>query len=196
MRQAVLRSPMKNFFLIAPLFGVIMGGCFSGCASSKGGITTVSRPGKVLTPPIRTVQKFNPLWALGNADDPEPPDWYRPGSPNRRWLWQMRNPLHNFTFYVVGVSDKPTTRTGRYPSNVFAPDGGWNWAFARHRFVPLPFVSFDGTFCRFYGGWRESGNLGFKLNFSRAHRTPATPTPELSTAAATLPVSAAGKSTK
>ncbi len=30
--------------------------------------------------------------------------------------------------------------------------GGWNWAFARHRFVPLPFVSFDGTFCRFYGG--------------------------------------------
>jgi hypothetical protein len=140
----------------------------AGCARS----TTVTRPGKVHSPPIRTVQKWNPLWSFGNVDDPEPPAWYRPGSPGRRAAWQMRNPLHNFTHYVIGVTDKPTTRTGRYPSEVFAPDGGWNWAWTRHRFVPLPFVSYSGKRSRFYLGWRESGNLGGKLNFKRREEKP------------------------
>jgi hypothetical protein len=158
-----------------PILGLLLTCFVAGCASTHPAVTTVSRPGKVLSPPVRAIQKFNPLWSLGNADDPEPPAWYRPESPNRRWLWQMRNPLHNFTFYVVGVSDKPTSRTGRYPSDVFAPDGGWNWAFVRHRFIPLPFFSFNGTVCRFYLGWRESGNLGAKINFKRIHKKPAPP---------------------
>lgn len=128
---------------------------------------TVRRPAKVLSPPIRPWQKLNPLWSLGNADDPVPPDWYRPDDPKRRVLWQLRNPLHNFTFYVVGVSDKATVRTGKYANHVFAPGGGWNWAVTRRHVLLLPFVSYEGSRCRFYFGWRESGNLGAKLNFKR-----------------------------
>ena len=127
----------------------------------------IHRPAKVHTPPIRAVQKWNPFWSLGNADDPVPPDWYRPGASGRRMMWQMRNPLHNFTYYVIGVADKDTTRTGKHPAHVFAPDGGWNWAVARHRWCPLPFVSFESARCRFYVGWRESGNFGGKINFRK-----------------------------
>jgi hypothetical protein len=171
-------------FRLIPVIG-LMGLCFfTGCTPTGTAVTTISQPGKVLCPPIRPIEKLNPLWSLGNADDPEPPEWYRPNSPNRRWLWQMRNPLHNFTFYVIGVADKPTKRTGRFPQSVFAPTGGWNWAFVRHRFVPLPFVSFDGRWSRFYAGWRERGNLGFKFNFKRPTRIapPANPTQHTATA--------------
>ncbi len=136
-------------------------------AFAASGAETVARPGKVHVPPIRAAQKWNPLWSLGNIDDPKPPDWYRPGKSNRRMMWQMRNPLHNFTHYVIGVTDKDTKRTGRFPTHVFAPAGGWNWAFTRAGFCPLPFVSYAGKYARFYLGWRESGNLGGKINFKR-----------------------------
>lgn len=135
----------------------------AGCSCSS--VTTIQRPARLTTPPIRTIQKWNPLWCLGNTDDPVPPDWYRPGARDRQWRWQLRNPFHNFTFYVVGVADQPVTRTGLHPAHVFAPGGGWNWAITRARWLPLPFVSYDCTRCRFYAGWRESGNLGLKLNF-------------------------------
>jgi hypothetical protein len=142
-------------------------------AAAASASETIIRPAKIHTPPIRAAQKWNPLWSLGNADDPTPPDWYRPRSANRRWLWQMRNPLHNFTHYVIGVSDKAVKRTGKYPAHVFAPGGGWNWAFTRARALPLPFVSFDGKWGRAYLGWRESGNFGGKLNFRRGTEKPA-----------------------
>jgi hypothetical protein len=115
----------------------------------------------------RAFPKWNPLWWFGNADDPEPPDWYRPGSRCRNELWQLRNPLHNFTFYVIGVADKDLTRTGKFPGAVFAPEGGWNWASAKHKWLRLPFVSFNGERWRFYLGWRERGNFGGKINFGK-----------------------------
>jgi hypothetical protein len=34
---------------------------------------TITRPASVHAPPIRAVQKWNPLWAFRNADDPVPP---------------------------------------------------------------------------------------------------------------------------
>jgi hypothetical protein len=125
--------------------------------------------------PARQFQKWNPVWWFGNVDDPETPDWYRPGSRHRRWLWQLRNPLHNFTFYVIGVADRAFTRTGRHPEHVFAPDGGWNWAVTRLGWVRLPFVSFNGERCRFYLGWRERGNFGGKINIGRLPAKPAEP---------------------
>ena len=128
---------------------------------------TITRPASVHTPPIRAVQKWNPLWAFRNADDPVPPAWYRPAARNRAMLWRMRNPFHNLTHYIIGVSDKDITRTGKHPGAVFAPGGGWNWAVTRHRWLPLPFVSFDGKRGRFYLGWRESGNFGGKVNLTK-----------------------------
>lgn len=140
---------------------------------------TITRPASVHTPPIRAAQKWNPIWAFGNADDPVPPTWFRPGEKNRAMLWRMRNPFHNFTHYIIGVSDKDITRTGKYPGAVFAPGGGWNWAITRHGWLPLPFVSFDGRHGRFYFGWRESGNFGGKLNLTKraTAAVPAKPAP-------------------
>ncbi len=141
----------------------------SGCGTAPPVKTAASPAQAPANLPARTLQKWNPVWWFGNADDPEPPDWYRPGGKCRRVLWQLRNPLHNFTFYVIGVADKPFTRTGKFPEAVFAPDGGWNWAVARHKWVRLPFISFNGKLCHFYFGWRERGNFGCKVNCGKLH---------------------------
>lgn len=122
---------------------------------------------------IRTIQKWNPVWWFGNADDPEPPEWYKPDDPSRRRKWLMRNPLHNFTFYVIGVADKPFERVGRHPKDVFNPEGGWNLATSRHRCWRLPFISYTRGRFATYWGWRERGNFGVKLTFRRQHK-PAT----------------------
>jgi hypothetical protein len=62
-------------------------------------------------PTIRTRDKFNPLWWFKNADDPLTPESYRPKDKHRQLKWRLRNPLHNFTFYVVGVADKRFSST-------------------------------------------------------------------------------------
>ena len=160
MHPAIMRPPSGIMHRALPFFLVLTAG-IAGASAAE----TITRPAKKLTPPISAAQKWNPLWSFRNADDPDPPDWFRPGSSGRAMHWQMRNPLHNFTHYVIGVTDKDITRTGKFPAHVFAPGGGWNWAITRHRWLPLPFVSFDGRRCRFYLGWRESGNFGGKINF-------------------------------
>ncbi len=110
-------------------------------------------------------KKFNPVWWFGNWDDPEPPGWFRPDRRYRNRLWYVRNLLHNFMFYVVGIADQRFVRTGRYPGEVFSPQGGWNWAVCRYKCLLLPFVSFQKGDFKFYLGWRERGNFGVKLNF-------------------------------
>ncbi len=114
--------------------------------------------------PAGGTQKWNPVWWLGNADDPSPPAWYRSGQKGRGTLWQLRNPLHNFTFYVIGVNDKQFVRRGRAPADVFHPDGGWNIAVIQAGWLRLPFASYEGRHVRFYALWRENGNFGLKLH--------------------------------
>ncbi len=118
--------------------------------------------------PFKSYQKLNPIWWWGNADDPEPPDWYRPGESGRRWKWYARNPLHNFTFYVIGIGDKEFTRRGTYPGMVFNPDGGWNSTWSHAEFLPLPFWSYRRGEFQFYFGWRERGNFGIKFKGLRS----------------------------
>ena len=77
----------------------------------------------------------------------------------------MRNLGHNFTFYVIGIADKESERVGYYPERVFNPSGGWNVAFSRCEFFWLPFISYQKGGLKFYIGWRDRGNFGFKLNF-------------------------------
>lgn len=157
-----------HVFLIKPglrvllAVSLVLGG---GCQTAAPKSTPPASVAKVSTLP--GLQKWNPLWWFGNADDPVPPDWYRPGSICRRPLWQLRNPLHNFSFYVIGVADRPFTRSGKFPEAVFAQDGGWNWAVTRCGWLRLPFLSFYGARVRFYLGWRERGNFGGKVNFGK-----------------------------
>jgi hypothetical protein len=121
---------------------------------------------------IPTAQKFNPLFWFKNADDPEPPAKMWPGDPHRHFKWYWRNPLHNFTFYVIGIADKTFVRTGKYPARVFAPDGGWNWTMSKYKCLRLPFVSYQAGTFHFYVGWRNRGNFGFEFKFSEPKARP------------------------
>jgi hypothetical protein len=135
----------------------------SGLSKTRG--ETVLRNEPKIT--VRTIKKWNPVWWFGNADDPEPPEWYKPDDPSRGRKWLMRNPLHNFTFYVIGVADKPFDRVGRHPEDVFNSEGGWNFATARYRHWRFPFISYTHGRFATYWGWRERGNFGVKFTFRR-----------------------------
>lgn len=113
--------------------------------------------------PFSVCQKCSPAFWIANADDPEPPEWYRPGEKGRNWKWNLRNPFHNLTFYVIGIADKEFVRVGNYPHAVFNPDGGWTWSWSRSFIVPYPYVSYIRNDFQFYFGWRERGNFGIKL---------------------------------
>lgn len=83
------------------------------------------------------LKKLNPLWWFANDDDPVIPKDCHPewSESKRNFYWKyVRNPLHNFTFYVVGAADKikegRIKRLGRYPASVFNPYGGWNFAYS------------------------------------------------------------------
>lgn len=114
--------------------------------------------------PAGGTQKWNPVWWFGNADDPVPPDWYRPNQKGRNTLWQLRNPLHNFTFYVIGVHDRDFIRVGKEPDAVFSKKEKWNFSMIQYGHFRLPFVSYHGTYLRWYALWREKGNFGLKLH--------------------------------
>jgi hypothetical protein len=112
-------------------------------------------------------QKLNPIWWFGNADEPNAPDWYHPSQPLRTFRWHIRNPFHNFTFYVIGIADKPFTRVGPYARQTGNPNGGWNWAVNRYKRLRLPFADYRRHGFEFYLGWRTGGNFGIKINFGQ-----------------------------
>ncbi len=97
------------------------------------------------------------LWSVfGNNDDPHPPVDYLSGYPHwvRYFMWYViRNPLHNFTHYLIGMKGrKHLVMWGE----VFHPKGGW--------IIILPYVSYYGKRWAFYLGWRpEEGVFGVKL---------------------------------
>ncbi|MGN6552911.1 MAG: hypothetical protein ACTHLW_04230 [Verrucomicrobiota bacterium] len=126
---------------------------------------------------ISFCNKINPLWWYQNVDAASPPDWFRPGETRRNFKWSLRNPFHNFTFYVIGIADKKHWRSGCYPRSTGNPNGHWNFAVARYRFLFFPFLSYHRSKFDFYLGWRTSGNFGAKLNFN-AKRPPKTVRPE------------------
>ncbi|MEJ2008995.1 MAG: hypothetical protein P8Z30_12710 [Acidobacteriota bacterium] len=125
-------------------------------------IQITPRPG---LPKIHFYNKLNPVWWFKNSDEPIPPDWYKPNDKHRVLKWHFRNPLHNFDNYVIGIADKSSVRSGRFPLQTSNPHGGWNFAISRRKLLVLPFVSYRRGRFEFYLGWRERGNFGAKLNF-------------------------------
>lgn len=116
-------------------------------------------------------QKINPIFWFGNLDDPNPPNDYRPNDSawKRKVWWYFRNPLHNLCFYVLGIADKPFISIGKYPNTVFNPNGGWNWAIRKYKWIYLPFISYIGKI-KCYIGWRERGNWGVKLTNNKDNK--------------------------
>jgi hypothetical protein len=163
---------------------------FAGLALAAGCCSVASRPGspdspgskshwhsitvvpRTNAPVVHTYNKLNPIWWVGNANEPDAPDWYRPNSCCREIWWWLRNPFSNFTSYVIGVADKPTVRYGCYPGVNSNPNGGWNFAVTRRRIVYLPFIDYKRGRFEFYFGWRKWGNFGIKLNFRQYNRAP------------------------
>lgn len=129
---------------------------------------SVVMPVRTNLPAIHFYNKINPIWWFGNADQPHPPDWYRPGSKYRNVVWYFRNPLANFSNYVIGIGDKQSVRSGKYPTKISNPRGGWNYAVSRRHVLYLPFIDYKRGRFEFYFGWRQRGNFGIKLNFRQA----------------------------
>jgi len=100
-------------------------------------------------------KKINPFWWFGNANDPITPDTHPKFHPTkplwiRKILWGIRNPLHNFFFFVVGFNDQPDIVN---PGSLKPKDGQkWN--------IVLPFIYYKGKKKIFYLGWRRGINLG------------------------------------
>src|SRR4051812_9366958 len=59
-----------------------------------------------------------------NEDGPEPETWYHPVERLRTLLWYLRNPLHNFTFQMVGMADRHRVVTGTYHGVTLPSDVG------------------------------------------------------------------------
>lgn len=94
--------------------------------------------------------------------------------------WGIRNPLHNFTFYVIGQAyyknsefalaslSKDNCRAFQYNENaktVFAKEGS-SFFLGLHGWKPFIALRFKYSQKRrgdFYLGWRERGNFGLKL---------------------------------
>lgn len=117
--------------------------------------------------------KLNPVWWLGNHGDPLPPADYDPGRPLwwRTAMWYLRNPLVNFSDFVLGVCDRNYFAWGVAPIRTTAwndlPEPwryGFKWTVIDFGLLRLPFVSYVGQHWMFYAGWQVNGNIGFKLN--------------------------------
>jgi hypothetical protein len=119
-------------------------------------------------PSFHWYQKANPIWWLKNNEDPVPPEDYLPGKRARKLKWNTRNSCHNFDFYVIGVSDRETVRSGKYPESIGNPHGGWNIAVTKYKRLRLLFVSYKSQHVEFYLGWRERGNFGAKFNIRKS----------------------------
>jgi hypothetical protein len=123
-------------------------------------------------PKIHVYQKLNPVWWFKNIDDPQPPEWYRPDDKLRVTKWYFRNPMHNFTCYVVGLSDKKFERFGHYPERIANPHGGWNFGWVHRKLLWLPGISYRRGKTDFYLGWRNFGNFGMKFNLREPNEQP------------------------
>ena len=123
--------------------------------------------------PVAWWKKINPIWWFLNNDEPLPKTGlasYYPGRPY--WLavisWYIRNPLVNFSDYVVGVCDRNYVIYGSAPvMTVILSDigkTGWHWSVIKLGILRLPFVSYAGKRIAFYAGWQPAGCLAFKFN--------------------------------
>ena len=90
--------------------------------------------------------KLNPF---GNYDD-APPE----GVSQLAWWW--RNPMHNFTFYWIGVKGRVVKRV----DSIWNPSGGFRFSTVHTKYLILPLISYRGKYVEWYLGWRPNGGFG------------------------------------
>jgi len=121
------------------------------------------------------VKKLNPVWMYQNDDDPAPPEWHnvKEGEdlPARKRSWLRRNPMHNLTFYVLGVSDRDFIRYGMNADSIFPPEqkNGVNFSIIKcGPFIYLPSMGFRAEWLEGYLGWRTNGAMGFTMRKNKS----------------------------
>ena len=125
-------------------------------------------------------------WMIfGNDDDGifgEPANYHEKQSPGlkKALAWQLRNPLHNFCFYVIGSAQRQNSEfdllkigQGKVEGMQYRGSGQNNFPYESSCFYLAlhggkPFVSLRLVYTpkyrsEFYIGWRERGNFGIKL---------------------------------
>jgi len=103
----------------------------------------------------RWYHKINPLWWFGNYDQPMPQSWDYAAHPHwQHWpkwcvwlMWRLRNPLHNFTTYVIG-----------FKANRYALRERRRFRCGRFQFF-LPFVQYGGRYIYWHIGWTKDGRF-------------------------------------
>jgi|SRR5215208_4283627 len=111
---------------------------------------------------------------FGNRDEPMPPESYHPTLP--QWLrlvaWYQRNPLHDFTHYVVGWKGKNyTVERSRADSDNdgFADGGGLMVCTLRNAGRTRSYASYQSARLEVYVGWRPSSRaLGARFTIRSA----------------------------
>jgi len=115
------------------------------------------------------VAKVNPSWWIANSDEPLP-WWWKPEAPldERTRTWALRNPFHNFTSYIIGVSDRHTHRIGINAHSIWNDRGPFNATVTRAGpLIYLPMISNRGSLLEWYIGWRVSGSFGIALRLAQ-----------------------------
>ena len=117
--------------------------------------------------------KLNPLFWISNQDsgscgEKTDKEWFAKNCNNICNLkckvkWFIRNPFHNFMFYIIGFADEPVASKCT-KDNFWNPDGGWNFCLRNKYF---PFISYRGKHLETYFGWRERGNFGIAFRIKR-----------------------------
>ena len=117
-------------------------------------------------------------WIWLNDDEPIPPDGYLPDSKYRIFWWHLRNPLHNFFHYVVGIRGQEyriegectPTSWGTCEYEKWGPDGvGWHYLeLITPEGKKYPFVSHRSKRIEWYIGWGPKGDFGMSLRRANA----------------------------
>jgi hypothetical protein len=117
---------------------------------------------------------------LGNWNEPKPTPEFRAVEAAQSRLgpdlwWALRNPLHNFCHYWIGIVPLGARCTWRTPE-----ENGWvryagpylSW-WCRPRHVSLPYFHYEGSWT-LYLGWMSRGSFGMALRRNPAlHGSPA-----------------------
>ncbi|MBJ7448913.1 MAG: hypothetical protein JHC93_00980 [Parachlamydiales bacterium] len=106
-------------------------------------------------------------------------------SVKRAAKWAMRNPLHNFNFYVIGSAYKSNSEFAilslsaeraqlfhyeKEGKTVFAGKGTGLW-IGFHGWKPFVSLRINyGRVFEMYVGWRERGNFGLKFCLARKQK--------------------------
>jgi hypothetical protein len=102
------------------------------------------------------------LWRIfGNDEDPKPLPFVLDKWPVKFYWFVMRNPLHNFTWHMIGVNGKDWERIGIDPLHSYARAGGWQWCVIKYKWLKLPYFSYINRWFRFRWGWGDAGNFTF-----------------------------------